>query len=112
MLRKHELEMQESVYNPFNTNVKSHDYLSVAFQLYKNYGNSKGAEYFHYITLDSNLHVEKRIRYSLWAALSDVGGFHDGLKLVLDLFMAPMAATFFENELLRGKLFSLSLSKS
>ena len=83
----------------------------MAYQLYKNYGKATGAEYFHYITLDNSLQVEKRIRYSLWTALSDVGGFHDGLKLVLDLVMAPMAATFFENEILRDKLFSLPLSR-
>ena len=38
-------------------------------------------------------------------ALADVGGFHDGISLILSLFLAPIAATFFENDLLKGKLY-------
>ena len=38
-------------------------------------------------------------------ALADVGGFHDGIKLILSIFLAPIAATFFENDLLNGNLY-------
>ena len=38
-------------------------------------------------------------------ALADVGGFHDGIKLILSIFLAPIAATFFENDLLKGNLY-------
>ena len=38
-------------------------------------------------------------------ALADVGGFHDGIKLVLSIFLAPIAATFFENDILKGNLY-------
>ena len=49
---------------------------------------------------------EKRIRYSFWTALGDIGGFHDGLTLLMHVFMNPIAAILFENSLLRGNLFS------
>ena len=38
-------------------------------------------------------------------ALSDVGGFHDGIALILKIFLAPIAATLFENDILKGNLY-------
>ena len=35
---------------------------------------------------------QKRARYSLWHALGDVGGFHDGLILFVRLVLSPLAA--------------------
>ena len=47
-----------------------------------------------------------RRRYSLWNAFTEIGGFHDGLKLILKTFVAPLVATMFELELLDGALIS------
>ena len=44
-------------------------------------------------------------------ALADVGGFHDGIKLILSIFLAPIAATFFENDLLKSKLYEETLTQ-
>ena len=44
-------------------------------------------------------------------ALGDVGGFHDGLYLIFSFLLGPIAATLFENELMRGNLFKLGLNK-
>ena len=44
-------------------------------------------------------------------ALGDIGGFYDGLRLVLLFFMAPVAATLFENDLLKSNLYTHKLSK-
>ena len=38
-------------------------------------------------------------------ALADVGGFNDGVKLILSLFLTPIAATLFENDILKGNLY-------
>ena len=62
-------------------------------------------------TISNELQIEKRIRYNFWMALADIGGFHDGLFLVLSLFMSPYAATLFENDLMRGNLFNWSLNQ-
>ena len=43
--------------------------------------------------------------------LGDIGGFYDGLRMIILYFMAPTAAIFFENDLLRNNLYSQSLTK-
>ena len=42
-----------------------------------------------------------RVRYSYWDALSDVGGFHDGLSLIIRILIGPFAANFFQNDLIK-----------
>ena len=44
-------------------------------------------------------------------ALGDVGGFHDGLFLIFSTILSPIAATLFENDLLRGSLFNWKVNK-
>ena len=44
-------------------------------------------------------------------ALGDIGGFYDGLRLILMFFMAPISALFFENSLLKNNLYAQSLTK-
>lgn len=43
-----------------------------------------------------------RTRYNFWDALGDVGGFHDGLMLLLSLFMGSISAASFTNALVNG----------
>ena len=40
-----------------------------------------------------------RQRYTFWAALGDVGGLHDGLLLLINIFMASISAASFTNAL-------------
>ena len=35
--------------------------------------------------------IEARTKYNIWDLLGDVGGFNDGLFLVVSLFMAPIS---------------------
>ena len=62
--------------------------------------------YQHYFYVDDKIQVVKRIRYNFWMALGDIGGFYDGLRLVLTFFMAPIAALFFENDLLKNTIYA------
>ena len=39
-------------------------------------------------------------------ALADVGGFYDGLRLVLMVLIGPISAIYYENDLMSGKLFA------
>ena len=41
-------------------------------------------------------------------ALGDVGGFHDGMVLLVSLFISPISAVLYENDLLNGKIFTKS----
>ena len=42
------------------------------------------------------------VRLSFWQALSDLGGFHDGIYVLVRAFIAPIAASLFHAELVRG----------
>ena len=48
--------------------------------------------------------VGKRVRYSYWDALADVGGLHDGLSLIVKLLIAPLASTYFSHDLVRNSM--------
>jgi len=43
-----------------------------------------------------------RQRYSCWAALGDIGGFHDGLILIVSIFMGSISSSSFTNALVNG----------
>ena len=42
------------------------------------------------------------VRLSVWQALSDLGGFYDGIFVLVKAFIAPVAATLFHTELVKG----------
>ena len=46
--------------------------------------------------------VMERKRYNCWDALGDVGGFNDGLVLVLQIFMARYSSMMFEHSIVQG----------
>ena len=58
----------------------------------------------HYFVLDVDFMEEKRARYSLWNVLGDVGGFHDGLVLLIRIVIAPFAAKNFFFDLIKKSL--------
>lgn len=56
------------------------------------------------------MQILTRVRYNFWMLLADVGGFHDGLRLLVSFLLAPITAIFFENDMLRSNLFEESLT--
>jgi len=54
--------------------------------------------YLHDFSLDTKKQVQQRVRYSLWQALGDVGGFHDGLSLLVGILMSPLATLLFKRD--------------
>ena len=62
--------------------------------------------YQHIFSIDNNVQVVTRERYNFWMALGDIGGFYDGARLVILLFMAPIASLFYNNDLLKGNFFA------
>ena len=55
----------------------------------------------HFVVMDSDLHDQKRMLNSFWDALGDVGGFHDGLVLLIKILVGPFAAHGFFLDLVK-----------
>ena len=47
------------------------------------------------LQLSNDMEVAERKRYSWWQLLGDIGGFHDGLVLLIKFFMASYSAAMF-----------------
>ena len=50
--------------------------------------------------LDVDYMELKRVRYNFWDALGDIGGFHDGIILLIRILMGPFAAHSFIMDLI------------
>ena len=44
----------------------------------------------------------KRIRFNFWIALAEIGGFRDGLVMLVHLITTTTMVTLFENDLISG----------
>ena len=55
----------------------------------------KGFHYEHNFQIDPRMQQMTTIRLSFWTALSDLGGFYDGLYVLIRFFVMPIAASFF-----------------
>lgn len=64
------------------------------------------------LILDSSVRHLTRTRYSLWAALGDIGGFFDGLGLLVRIFMGPLSAFFYINDSTKGGHYLPKMSSS
>ena len=58
----------------------------------------------HVFNLDTVKQVNKRVRYNVWQAISDVGGFKDGLTLIVSTFLHSVASTLFVRDLTKTGL--------
>ena len=61
--------------------------------------------------LDQKVLRMGRTRYNFWQALGDIGGFHDGLILLVKLLMSSISSIFFFNDVVNKNLYSLPESK-
>ena len=50
------------------------------------------------------MQVQSRTRYSFWSALADVGGLADGLVIIVSFFISPIAAAYYERDLIKDFL--------
>ena len=58
------------------------------------------------LDIDTRLKKMIRRRYSVWQALGDIGGFFDGIKLVISIFMIPISGAVYFEEALKNKLYT------
>ena len=70
------------------------------------------AGYTHIFSIDSEMQVQKRHRYTFWELLSDTGGFHDGLCLIMFLFMVPLSSNKFQIDVIDKAQKSPKLTRS
>ena len=64
----------------------------------------KAGRYMHIYNLDTVKQVNKRVRYNIWQAISDIGGFKDGLTLIVSTFLYSVASTLFVRDLTKTGL--------
>ena len=55
----------------------------------------------------SHIEYNQRKRYSFWQALGDIGGFTDGIRLLVQVFMGPLTGVLFMKDALRDRLYAL-----
>ena len=106
-LRMNQLTIADEVFNPFSQQTDSLDF----YQVHNSLVSTDSTDYEHVFELDNKMKVSSRVRYSLWQALGDIGGFHDGLFMVVRFLLAPIAATFFHKDLLQKDLTETKLTK-
>ena len=109
-LRISSIEFQDSLMNPLDMPTDSLEYLKVESSAPRSSIDPFGTYYQHVLMVDAYTLEEKRIRYNFWLALSDVGGFRDGLYIILSAIIGPIVAILYENDLLKDHLRSQTLS--
>lgn len=55
------------------------------------------------LLLSNDMLIMERKRYTFWDALGDIGGFHDGLVLLIQaLLMSRYSSSMFEHSVVQG----------
>ena len=110
VLRKNKVELFDSLYDPFGEKTDVQEFLDISESETTQLVSFKPKIGFsHKFHIANTIHIQRRFRYDFWTALGDIGGFHDGLDLIIKFFMVPIAAIFFENDILKGNLYFESL---
>ena len=55
--------------------------------------------YYHVFEIDIDIQEQSRQRYTFWHLLSDAGGLHDGLAMIVWAFLYPVQSSRFELDL-------------
>lgn len=82
-MRIQEFVVEDELYNPFAT--QTDESTTLKFEKTDTNADLKMSNlntWRHTFVLDPEKLVGKRIHYSLWHGLGDVGGLHDGLRII------------------------------
>ena len=80
----------DSVTDPFGTPTEVVSFLEVVSSKANHVGQT-----LHTINLDNMILIEQRVRYNFWQLLGDVGGFYDGIGLIISSAIGPITLTQF-----------------
>ena len=101
------MELQDDIISPFPTSTRK-NYIAIQDQILPDIKYSDyGFNFRIFIELGNKIHIEKRIRYSIWNLVSDVGGFSDGITLVCNIFMTAYSAMAFKTSFLNRSYYDL-----
>ena len=106
VLRIQQTEMIDNVFDPFNTPTFEHEIL----QVQRSQSTESTGKYEHIYRLDNVKQVNKRVRYTWWNAIADIGGFSDGLALLVGPFLSWLADKLFQVSLTKDSLEEPKLS--
>lgn len=100
------LTINDGLLNPFDQTTEESVYLSPEktdnIDTFADDSVSGGISIQIEVMLSDEMAMQSRTRYNYWDALGDIGGFHDGLVLLVNVFMASYSAGMFEQSLVDG----------
>ncbi len=91
--------MQDNMINPYDNESNSHNYISTTY--IEQYWPGD----IHFV-ISNDKQLNQRTRYSFWQFVGDIGGFHDGLKLLVDMFFAPFVSFSFATDFVKKGVYS------
>ena len=103
-LQNTRVTLLDSIYNPFGAATDERSFLNLQkFSPYpRNVITGKKNELIFEFKLSGNTKYQQRVRYGVWQALGDIGGFYDGLGLIFSSIISQFAATRFLIDLFTG----------
>ena len=103
-MRLYEANFDDSLIDPLNTATDTREYLRlVETQAYNQKTlRLRDSAVWHKAYIDTDKQILKRTRYDCWMLLSDIGGFHDGLFLLIHLMINPLAYLYFLFDFIKG----------
>ena len=107
-----DVKFNDALFDPFNATTDGLQFLDFKKSQMVYYGKNNLQLFEIELMLDSSVRHLTRTRYSLWAALADIGGFFDGLGLLVRIFMGPLSAILFINDSTKGGHFLPKMSSS
>ena len=92
-LQTTEVTLLDSVYDPFGAPTDHYSLLNVETFREIEIGKDKDGETFYIFMISDKARFQQRIRYGVWQALGDIGGFYDGVGLLFGSIISQCAAT-------------------
>ena len=83
---------EDTIYSPFGLRSDVIQYLAIDSVELDDHEFVWQTGYYRNFLLSVDYQEHKRVRYNFWDALGDVGGFHDGLVLLIRILLGPFAA--------------------
>ena len=95
--------MHDSIIDPFGTATDHQKFLNVEVRNDVEFNQDEDGVICNQFYLHGKSMIHQRLRYGVWQALGDVGGFYDGLGLMFGSIISQFAASKFVLELFTGK---------
>ena len=93
-IRLTETEFFDSLFDPFNMPSDEKKFMRFS-ETSKVVAPATEAQFWHSLKIDTKRQCISRSRYDFWQLLADLGGFYDGLMILVGLFVSPLSAISF-----------------